>query len=287
VPGYIVLGLAYRYEEEDRPTVAVVDARRLEVIKKGFVKQEIAGLGQWKGRLLACAGSSDQPHYRLDPTSARLVAASEDEARACANGDPVRLFAREARASAHDRVPVAETPHYRAFTVAKWPLATYRITHKGTGATRVVKLAERQYAQALAVPERDALVLRYASGQLTRFAYFDIEAQTDVVLFELNPLTRPVAAIVWTRYLFVTLGRDLLVYDLERRMVVAYEKDLIREGFLNNCCGVDRDGIVRLVRDEARLIVMTFDGSNSRVIDLPAYTAGLPVRDFFLAPEGK
>lgn len=287
VPGYIVLGLAYRYEEADRPTVAVVDARSIEVIKKGFVKQEIAGLNQWKGRLLACARASDQPHHRFDPASARFIAASEDEARACANGDPVPLTARQASASASDSVPAAETPHYRAFAVTKWPLSTYCITQKGGGATRDVKLAERQYAQALAVPDRDALVLRYASGQRMRFAYFDIEAQTDVVLFELNPLTRPVAATVWTRYLFVTLGRDLLVYDLDRRTVVGYEKELIREGFLNNCCGVDRDGIVRLVLDEGRLLAMTFDGSNSRVIDLPAYTAGLPVRDFFLAPEGK
>jgi uncharacterized protein len=287
VPGYIVLGLAYRYEEVDRPTVAVVDARSLEVIKKGFVKQEIAGLSRWKGRLLACARTSDQPHLRFDAPSARFVAASEDEARACANGDPVQLFTREASASAVDSVPAAETPRYRAFAVRKWPLSTYRITQKGGGATRDIGLPERQYTEALAVPDRDALVLRYASGQRTRFAYFDIEAQTDIVLFELNPLTRPVAAVVWARYLFVTLGRDLLAYDLERRMLVGYEKELIREGFLNNCCGVDRDGIVRLVLDEGRLLALTFDGTNSRVIDLPAYTAGLPARDFFLAAEGK
>jgi hypothetical protein len=42
-----------------------------------------------------------------------------------------------------------------------------------------------------------------------------------------------------------------------------------------------------LVLDEGRLLALTFDGSNSRVIDLLAYTAGLPVRDFFLAPDGK
>lgn len=288
VPDYIVLGLAYRYEEAGRPTVAVVDARTLEVAQKGFVKQEIAGLGKWKGRLLACASASDQSHHRFDPSSARFVAATEDEARACANGDPVPLTARETSVSASDDgVPAAETPHYRAFAVMKWPLSTYRITHKETGATRAVKLAQRQYAQALAVPDRDALVLHYASGQHTRFAYYDIETQTDTVLFELNSLTRPVAATVWTSYLFVSLGRDLLVYDLERRMLVRYEKELIREGFLNNCCGVDRDGIVRLVLDEGRLLILTFDGSNSRVIDLPAYTAGLPVRDFFVAPEEK
>lgn len=190
------------------------------------------------------------------PASARFVAATEDEALACANGDPIRLSTREASASAVDSVLAAETLRYRAFAITKWPLSTYRIMQKDGGATRDVKLAQRQYAQALAVPERDALVLRYASGQRTRFAYFDIEAQTDVVLFELDPLTRPVAATVWNRYLFVTLGRDLLVYDLERRMVVGYEKELIREGFLNNCCGMDRDGIVRLVLDEGRLLAL-------------------------------
>ena len=273
VPGYIVLGLGYRYEEAGRPTVAVVDARTLEVVKKGFVTQEIAKLSQWKGRLLACASGSDEPHHRFDPASARFMAATEDEALACANGDPARL-------TANDSVPAAETPHYRAFAVAKWPLSTYRITHKETGATRAAKLAERQYTQALAAPDRDALIMLYASGQRTRFAYYDIETQADTVLFELNPLTRPVAATVWTRYLLVTLGRDLLVYDLERRMLVGYEKELIREGLLN-------DRIVRLVLDEGRLLVLTHDGSNSRVIDLPAYTAGLPVRDFFLEPEGK
>jgi hypothetical protein len=287
VPGYIVLGLEYRYEEAGRPTVAVVDARTLEVVKKGFVAHGIAGLSQWNGRLLACASDSDQPHHRFDPATARFVAATEDEARACANGDPGRLTARGANASASRSMPEAETPHYRAFEDSKWPRSTYRITNKETGATRATKLPERQYTQALAVPDRDALVLRYASGQRTRFAYYDIETGADTVLFELNPLTRPVAATVWTRYLFVTLGRDLLVYDLERRMVVGYENELIREGFLNNCCGVDRDGIVRLVPDEGRLLALTFDGSNSRMIDLPAYTAGLPVRDFFVASEGK
>lgn len=287
VPNYIVLGLAYRYEETGRPTVAVVDARTLDVDKKGFVKQEIAGLSQWRGRLLACARASDQPHHRFDPVSARYVGATEDEARACANGDPVRLTVRGATASISDSVPEAETPLYRVFAVTKWPLSTYRITYKGTGATRAVMLTERQYAQALAVPGRDALVLRYESGQSTRFAYYDIEKQADTVLFELNSLTRPVTAAVWTRYLFVTLGRDLLVYDLDRRLLIGYEKELIREGFLNNCCGVDRDGIVRLVLDERRLLALTFDGSNSRVIDLPTYTAGLPMRDFFLASERK
>jgi uncharacterized protein len=283
VPGYVVLGLAYRYEEEGRPTVAVVDAQTLEVVKRGFVKQKIAGLSQWQGRLLACARSSDQLHHRFDPVSARLLAATEDEARACLNGDPVRLTAWEASTPVHDTELVVETPRYRVFADRKWPPTTYHIVQKGGGTTRDIRLPERQYAEALAVPGRDALVLRYASGRRTRFTYFDIETQTDVVLFELN---KAGDQIIWGRYLFVALGRDLLMYDLERRIVVGYEKELIREGFLDNCCGKDSNNIDRLVLDEGRLIALTFDGSNTRVIDLTTYTARLLTRDFFLAPEG-
>lgn len=283
VPGYVVLGLGYRYEEEGRPTVAVVDAQTLEVVKKGFVKQEIAGLSQWQGRLLACARSSDQSHHRFDPASARFLPTTEDEARACLNGDAVRLTTWDESASLSDSVPAAETPNYRAFAVTtNGPYSTYRITQ--TGATRTLKIPVRRYTEVLAVPGRDALVLRYVSGRRARFAYFDIETQTSVDLFELG---RAGVTSIWGRYLFVTLGRDLLVYDLERRMVVGYEKELIREGFLDNCCGKDSDNIDGLVLDEGRLLALTFDGSNSRVIDLPIYTAGLPLRDFFLAPEGK
>lgn len=284
VPGYIVLGLAYRYEEDGRPTVAVVDARSLEVVKRGFVGQGIAGLKEWKGRLLHCAAAGN-PNLRFDSVAARFVAATEDESRACANGDPVPLATREAGVSRSESV--AETPRFRIYEITKWPLKIYRVTDKRSGVSRDAGAAARQYSQVLSIPDRDAFVLTYMSGQRLQFARFDIETQSEVVLFELNPANRPIAVNLWTRYLFATLGRDLIVYDLERRIVVAYEKDLIREGFLNNCCGVDRDGITRLLRDDARLIALTFDGTNSRVIDLPTYTAGLSARDFFLAPEGK
>lgn len=286
VPGYIVLGLTYRYEEDGRPTVAVVDARSLEIVKRGFVKQSIAGLREWRGALLQCASNRGDSNLRFDPVSARFAPASEDEARACANGDPVPLSTRETVPSTSD--PVAETPHFRIYETGNWPLKNFRVTDKRSGVARNAGAPARQYAKVLAVPERDALVLAYyMSTQRLRLTRFDVETQTEIVLFELNPANRPITFNVWARYLFVALGRDLIAYDLDRRMVVGYEKELIREGFLNNCCGVDRDGITRLLQDGSRLIALTFDGTNSRVIDLPAYTGGLPTRDFFLAGERK
>lgn len=283
VPGYIVLGLAYRYEEEGRPTFAVVDARSLDIIKKGVVMQSIASLKVWKGRLLDCT-TDGNPTLRFDPVEGRFVAAMEDDSVACANDAPVPLATRESEASRSKFV--AETPRFRIYEITKWPLKSYRITDKSSGVSRDAGAMARDYWRVLSIPGRDALVLEYVSGQRRlRFSRFDIETQSDVVLFELNLDNRPIAVNIWTRYLFVALGRDLIVYDLERRIIVAYEKDLIREGFLNNCCGVDRDGINSLLLDNTRLIALTFDGANSRVIDLSVYAAGLPAHDLFLAPE--
>jgi hypothetical protein len=136
----------------------------------------------------------------------------------------------------------------------------------------------------LSVPDRDALVLTFSNGPFRRFVYFDLTTQNEANLFELHPIDRPVAANVWHKFLFVSLGRDLLIYDLEYRMTVRYEKDLVREEFLNNCCGVDRNGITRLLLDNDRLVALTFDGANSRVIDLATYLARLPADDFFITP---
>jgi hypothetical protein len=101
-------------------------------------------------------------------------------------------------------------------------------------------------------------------------------------LFELQPNGRPVAKAVWRNFLFVSLGRDLIVYDLDARVIRRYEKDPLKNGFLNNCCGVDRNGINSLMIDSDRLIALSFDGANSFVIDLPEYIADLPTADFFL-----
>jgi hypothetical protein len=279
VPGYIVLGLVYRYDEAGRPTVAVVDERTLKVVKKTFVSQGIDGVSRWKGRLLACARPSHQPHHRFDPASARFVSVTDEESRACANGDATRIAGGEDAGT--DSMPEAETPNYRVFSSKKWSLSKYRMTQKGTGAARRGRLPARDYQQALALSGRDELILQYRNAQRIRFVHYDIEKQTENLLFELFPQNRVVAAAVWERYLLVTMDRDLLVYDIERRAIVGYEKNLIREGFLSNCCGVDRNRIVKLIVDQQRLIALTFDGSNSRVVELQAYTSGLPRRDFF------
>lgn len=282
VPGYIVLGLSYRHEEQGRPTVAVIDSQTLQVVNKSNVQQEIATLRLWEGRLLICASTLDRPHHRFDPTSARYVAATEEEALACANGDPVQIATKSPGAG--DSASV-ETRRYRIVPDGKWPYRSYRISAKEFTGRHANGPVPRQYLSVHAVPNKDALVLYYTLHGVTRFGLYDIEEQEDAVLFELMPFNRPITTTVWERYLLVTLGRDLLVYDIEGRKLVHYEKDIIREGFLNNCCGVDRNKISKVVLDQNRLLILTFDGANSRLIDLTAFAPSLPTRDFFAVLE--
>lgn len=284
IPDYIIVGLSYRYDEEGRPTVAVIDTKTMEVVDRGFVKQPIAGLRRWQGRLLACAAPLEERHHRFDPATARYVDVTKDEARACANGDPVPLQAKDLSLIEERNPAIAETAHYRVFEEGSFPSTTYRTTHKQSGASLPIKLQGRGFGGVLAVPDRDALVMLQQDIQHVRFNYYDFETKLQSALIELSKLGRRHTSAIWSHYLFMTLGRDLLVYDIERRVLAAYDKDLIREGFLNNCCGVDRNGIIDLVIDRDRLIVLTFDGANSRVIDLATYTASLGSSEFFGIP---
>jgi hypothetical protein len=277
IPGFVVLGLQYRYPEEGRPNVVVVNAKSLEIERRGNLNQRIAGLQQWSGRLLSCASSADQSSYRFDPLSARLVAAARDEILACANGDTTPVLNTEIDGSEIRAYPVAETVRYRVFPSSSTLGRSYRISDKATGSSVPTGFTQREYVAVMAIPDRDQLILLpFAHSLYRRFDIYDIEAKQETHAFELEPGDRPVAAAVWQHFLFVTLGRDLLAYDLNAKAIRGYEKEPLGEGFLNNCCGVDRNGITRLMVDKDRLIALSFDGANSFVLDLPKYVAGLP-----------
>jgi hypothetical protein len=126
------------------------------------------------------------------------------------------------------------------------------------------------------VVERDALVLSFLNGPYNwRYTLFDIGRRQESPLFELTPAGRPIVSAVWREYLFVSLGRDLLVYDLRKRVTVKYENDLMRE------TAGDRGGVKRLLLDGDRLIAASLDDESARVIDLKAYLKGLPAKDVF------
>lgn len=270
VPGYIVLGLTSRFPRPNRPNVAVVDAQTLEVKAKGALVNDFMLLRRWKDKLLACAAPG-QPSYRFDPESASLAAATAAESNACAKGDTAALRRSTVSANLENTI-VAETAHYRVQRLAGLE-ASYRVTKLKDGAVSPVQVKPRQYLEVLPVAAQDALVLSFLNDSFRRFALFDVTAQSEAVLFELNPAGRQLVSAVWRNFLFVSLGRDLLTYDLKKRAVVKYEKDLVRE--------ISGKGIKHLLVDGDRLVVSAFDSASSRVVDLGDYRTSLARQDFF------
>jgi hypothetical protein len=264
MPGYIVLGLKFTFPRPERPTVVVLDAESLTVIAKGALNNAVARLQQWKGRLLACAATSSQ---RFDMQTARLVPATGDESRACARGEVLRI-------KSNSVLPYlelgseAETARFRIQRLPAAPESTFQIIRLKDGKSSPANIVPRSYLEVLPVSERDALVMSYANGAFRRFILFDLATRSETVLFELNPAGRAIVSAVQGKFLFISLGSDLLVYDLERRMAVKYEKDLVSSA------------VTRLFIDRERLIVTT-DSAAARVIDLDAYLARLPDTDFF------
>jgi hypothetical protein len=272
VPGYIVLGLRFQSPKPGRPNVAVVDASSFAVIKKAVLNGEVARLRRWQGQLLACAGGP-RPNYRFDPPSAGLVPASNAESGACLQGETAALWSSVPTNSA------VATARYHVYQIPGSLEASYRITSVKGGAHWPARLTPRHYLEIFPATARDALVMTYANDRFRRFMLFDIAEQSETFLFELDPAGRPVTGAVWRNLLFVSLGRDLLVYDLERHITLSYEKNLVRES------AGERNGIKRLLVDRDRLIVAAIESGSSRVIELPAYLASLPKKDFFAPPS--
>jgi hypothetical protein len=285
VHNMIVLGIEYRFEEAGRPNVMIVNKRTLRPMAKLFLPLGITGLSSWKGRLLACEQGPGRTHQRFDRASARLVEASASESRACRDGDTVALAPARAFLDNADDFPAGRTQCCDVVGTYSPGGSDYRVVDRKTGLVRRVGPPHARYSQVIVIQARDALLLRYSSEARTRLAYYSIEHDSTVDLLELNMTTRPDYAVVWSHFAFIARGRDLLVYDLDQRKLVHNENELIREGFMNNCCGMDRNGIVRLVLDQGRLLVLTADGANSRLIDLRAYTSRLPASVLFEAGD--
>lgn len=269
IPGYIVLGLSYRYEDV-RPNVAVVATDSLKLLANEHIAAEPESLRAWNGRLLRCATRPGEPHTRFDPLTARLVEAASDEAIACLNGDVVRGRVTAFRGTAREQsLPLFSTPRYRVYDgSAGWPTRSYRFVAAGNDEARV-ETTGRPYIHVLGVPNRDAVVLSYARGREWIYLRFDVDTQTETTLLHTNRVADAMAA--WRSYLFVAMGRHLLTYDLEANQVVYFERDFIREG----------NGIRNLLLDGDRLIVLPLRGENTRVIDLPLYATNFHEADFF------
>lgn len=287
IPGFIVLGLAYRYEEQ-RPNVAIVNVETFEVTARNHIEAQVVTLGVWNGKLLRCATVTGEPHARLDTATARLVLATDEEALACLNGDVVMGTAAGYNPQSKEQgIPLFSTPSFKVHEGnGRYPLGYHRFV-RSEGSRAETQSPERRYNQILAVTGKDEVILEYTIDAVRRFSRMDLRSQKETVLFDIRPTDPNVIVETWRDYLFVAMGRDLLVYDLSKNIMARVEKDFIAEG-LEPVCGAcnDGNGIRRMLLNGDWLLVLPLSGKNTRMVDLNSYVKIISDRDFFTGVQG-
>lgn len=104
---------------------------------------------------------------------------------------------------------------------------------------------------------------------LHRFIRLDFATGAHRSLFQVgDPDMAGVAWAATDQVLLVGSGRNLVLYDLANGRMAGVLQNIVGEDFRDNGHGVDRARIVRLLVDGARIIVLTFDGSYSRVLQM-------------------
>jgi hypothetical protein len=283
MPGFIVLGLEHRYEEA-RTNIVVLDEESLEVVKRSAIADDPKSLVAWHGALVRCSARIGEPHTQFDPASATLVTATDKQSIACLNGEVKKA---DNDAVLDRTLPIVATDNYYGYAVGYETPQQYRFVAAVPEKTEA-KVYSKAFAKLTAIPGHDAVIVQAGQQQQIQFARFDIGAGKETILFSFDKQNAEVATAMWRQYLFVAAGRDLFVYDLEHQLIVRYEKDLIEEGLEPFCSAcADRNGIRKLQVDKDRLLALTLDGANSRVIDLPVYTKQIQPVDYFTSLMAK
>lgn len=282
LPGYVVLGLEHKYKDE-RDNIAVVDLRTREVIARSYINANVVSLAEFGERLIDCGIGTGGMPTRLDPTTATLVAASMEEAEACKAGTAVygtgTGYDRNTNAKGR---PFLSTPRYGVYeTYESASFRSFRFSPLADGVSDIF-FPPRRYIHAVGVPEKDQMVVSFNVESAMRFVRFDLGARIEEVLFEVVPTDAYVIPIAWRDYLLVAMGRDLLVYDTAKSLMVRVEKNLVEEGLQPVCSAcADVNGIRNMLLDGDRLLVLTLFGENTRVIDLNVYSKSFSEADFF------
>lgn len=271
---HIYASVTYRYEHAGRPNFVVIDKRSLKVLKKAHVDAP-PHLIMDKGQLLACGCSftGDQSCVTLDPVTTRTteivdaVCAPED-----GMNDNVVTRVRGAlpaqnrfialtkdyligRPSFPKDAPYVLLPRQGGQPIPMrstsdapldWPLSisgNFILTSEATRNARIIKL--------VSVP----------SG-----------APQSLIGLPVSRLRSP-ALLLHDQILFIGLGHDLIVFDVQKRMLRRYIRNFIPAPFQDNGHGLDMNVINRLMIDRGRLIALTFYGANSRIARLSDLTA--------------
>jgi hypothetical protein len=274
----IYLAIDYRYSEdgqrEKRTNLVVVNRSNLEVTARRFVHGDLGWLLHDGKQLLSCGcGSNDDRTCRvLEPMHGRLDAVVS--ARCIGQTSDTATLVTDISVE----VPPSGTWLTANYSVKKihTPASSsgFEAAIRSRGANQEQKTV--RFSRTLtveALEQRDSLLLMHERNAAVRLTILELSGDKRLTLAEF-PIRRNARPIVSTdaRFAYVGLGRDLLAFDLNSGQLLAYLRDFIQGGFQDNGNGIDRGTIHRMIQDRGRLIVLTFDGSRSRVLEKSALT---------------
>lgn len=125
-------------------------------------------------------------------------------------------------------------------------------------------------------PGSDLIVFQQRLPDGVRLMSLDLNSRRQETLLEFaatsdwGPIER------FGRHVFIAHGRDLMTFDLERRTVIGYERNIIRGGLKPVCLACsDGNGIRRLEVNGDRLVALTLSGLTSLEIEVPKYVESM------------
>jgi hypothetical protein len=272
VDDLLLVWVNYRWESETRTDLVVL--RRSDLSELGRVKVGLHGFDEARitpTALLLCVCGGQKLCKEIDRQSWQVTTISgEPAAQRCAKETSPfeEAFFRNAKFEA------TKQPGYPTTTV---------IFRRRESGDEIGRLVLHSAAAPMATDDADVIVVHDGSAQ-----------GTHIVVVGLAPLRARLAMVlphrahgaalstVYRNLVIMGYGRDLLVYDWRRSVVVAYFKEFIEGAARASGAGLDRDQIVRLMVDRDRLVALTFTGMNSRLVPLEPLRrdlAGAP--DFF------
>ncbi|MEQ1590596.1 MAG: lysozyme inhibitor LprI family protein [Gallionella sp.] len=265
---YVYLSVSYRYEQEGRPNFFIIDKKSLKVIKKAQA-ESISTLIFDSGKLITCGChfTTEQQCAEIDPITLNVTNIPD---KLCIQNEPDnRVVVSFERGSASTSKFVAVTKEYLV-AHDQWGKGTPFVFYPRVGGSSIT--SQGTPSDALEWPasvDGNSIVIRDAvrGGQLIKLV--NIPSGSTQTLFGV-PVTSsrfPISALNGNA-LYIGLGRDLLVYDLNDHHLKRYIKDFITAGFKDNGFELDANRIDRLIIDQGRLIALTFYGVNSRIINL-------------------
>jgi hypothetical protein len=260
--------------DSDESRVAVVDVRS-RTVRLRTVRAAVEIVLQTSKGVVGC--SMVRLHCALvDPRTLRVTARFDCDPMYLAGQESVdqRVLRRLVAASCHPDVPgemVALSPRWMMTRQGVWPgphPVSYRSLQDRSG-WRKGDLAMLRNSDAQIPLTRDEAIVDNQRPESHAFIRLDFATGSATTLFRLdNPQATNVAWVVTDRMLIVGIGHDLILYDLARKAMAGVLRDVVAETFKNNGHGVDNAKIVRLLIDGPRLLVLTFDGQYSRVLQM-------------------